>query len=176
MVRTDWRIELLRSHRRLFEVGLGEPEKSLSYPLCASGWCDVLHRLCARVETALSKSETFAFVRIIQQFGVLRVDYDAMVSDATSFRIVEAVNLAIARSACTCEVCGARGRLYSQGGGRATRCADHAAGYPLPIEIGSENVRQYRRTRRKLDMFYASYDREADTLTEISPPLADMDE
>jgi hypothetical protein len=172
----DWRIDLMRSHPRLFEIISGEPERSRGYPLCEAGWRDVLERLCFRIEAALQESETFGFVRIKQKFGVLRVDWRAEVPDETSVGIREAVNLAAARSACTCEVCGADGRLYSERGWLATRCAEHAAGDPVPVEIGSENVRPYRRTHGNPDMLYARYDREADTLTEVPRPRARLKE
>jgi hypothetical protein len=87
----DWRIDLMRSHPRLFEIISGEPERSRGYPLCEAGWRDVLERLCLRIEAALQESETFGFVRIDQKFGVLRVDWHAEVSDETSVRIREAL-------------------------------------------------------------------------------------
>jgi DNA-directed RNA polymerase subunit RPC12/RpoP len=124
----DWRIDFMRSHPSLLEVMPREPERSFGYPLCEAGWRDILERLCARIEAALQDGETFEFVRIKQKFGILRVDWDGEVSDETRLRIGEAINLAVARSACTCEICGAEGRLYSRRGWLATLCAEHAAG------------------------------------------------
>jgi hypothetical protein len=135
MTRTsDWRIDLIRAHPRLFEIMPDEPERSFGYPLCEAGWRDILERLCIRIENALRANETFEFVRIKQKLGVLRVDWDGEVSEETKVPIGEAVNLAVARSACSCEICGAEGRLYSNRGwcrsGPASRTFASCAGRP----------------------------------------------
>ncbi|HEY0570544.1 MAG TPA: hypothetical protein VGD16_03305 [Enterovirga sp.] len=177
MTRTsDWRIDLIRAHPRLFEIMPDEPERSFGYPLCEAGWRDILERLCIRIENALRANETFEFVRIKQKLGVLRVDWDGEVSEETKVPIGEAVNLAVARSACSCEICGAEGRLYSNRGWLATRCAEHAAGAPVPVRPGFENLRFMRRTPGTANMYYARYDRETDTLTEVSPPSLGSEE
>jgi hypothetical protein len=172
----DWRIDFMGVHARLFDIMHGEPQRSPGYPLCEAGWRDVLERLCARIETLLQDGETFEFVRIKQKMGIIRVDWDGEVSDETRIRIVDAVNLAVARSACTCEVCGAGARLYVSRDWLATACAEHAAGDPVPVRPGFKNVHLLRRTPGAPDMYYARYDRETDTLTEVSPPLPDSEE
>ncbi|MGY4330225.1 hypothetical protein ACVWWG_004642 [Bradyrhizobium sp. LB7.2] len=47
-----------------------------------------------------------------------------------------------------------------------------AAGEPVPPRFGAgfENVRRLRRWRGHADMYFASYDRDTDTLTEVPPP------
>jgi hypothetical protein len=172
----DWRIDLMRAHPRLFEIMPDEPERSFGYPLCEAGWRDILERFCTRIETALHDGETFEFVRIKQKFGILRVDWDGEVSGETRLIIGAAINLAVARSACTCEICGVEGRLYSRRGWLATRCAEHAAGAPVPVRPGFENARFLRRTPGTANMYYARYDRETDTLTEVSPPSLGLEE
>jgi hypothetical protein len=167
----DWRIDFMRSLPRLFEVMPREPERSFGYPLCEAGWRDILERLCTKIEAALQDGETFEFVRIKQKFGILRVDWDGEVSDETRLRLGEAINLAVARSACTCEICGAEGRLYSRRGWLATLCAEHAAGDPVRVKPGFANVHFLRRTPGTANMYYARYDRATDTLTEVSPRL-----
>lgn len=165
----DWRIDFMRAHPRLFEVMADEPHLSFGCPRCEEGWRDILQRLCIRIESALREDEKFELIRVKQKFGLLRVGWYDEVSDETRMRIHEAVNLATARSACTCKICGAKGRLYSNRGCLATRCAEHASGDPLRVEAGRENVGHYHRTRGKPDMFYARYDRETDMLTEVPP-------
>jgi hypothetical protein len=172
----NWRIDFMRVHARLFEIMHGEPQRSPGYPLCEAGWRDVLERLCARIEAALQEGETFVFVRIKQKMGIIRVDWDGEVSDETRIRIVDAVNLAVARSASACEICGAEGRLYSNRGWLATACAEHAAGDPVPVRPGFENVRLLRRRPGASDMYHARYDPETDSLTEVSSPLPDSEE
>jgi hypothetical protein len=120
--------------------------------------------------------ETFEFIRIKQKFGVARVDWHGDVSDETRTKIGEAINLAVARSASTCEICDAEGRLYSNRGWLATACAEHAAGDPVPIRPGFENLRVLRRSTNAPEMYHARYDRETDSLTEVLPPLPDSEE
>jgi hypothetical protein len=173
-----WRIDLMRAHPRLFEVMSDEPHLSFGYPLCEEGWRDLMERLCVRIEAALRDGETFQFVRVKEKFGILRADWDAESSEDTEATIGHAVDLAVARSACTCEICGAEGRLYSIRGWLRTRCGEHAAGDPVPPRygLGFENVRPLRRWRGRADVYYARYDRETDTLTEVSPPSVDREE
>jgi hypothetical protein len=168
----NWRIDLMRAHPRLFDVMADEPEMSFGYPNVQEGWRDILERLCGRIEAALRDGETFQFVRIKQKMGILRVDWDAEPSEETEATIGHAVDLAVARSACTCEICGAEGRLHSNRGWLGTRCAEHAAGDPVPPRYrhGFENVRLLRRWRGQADVYWARYDRETDTLTEVPPP------
>jgi len=172
----DWRLDLMQANARLFDLMPGEPQHSPGYPLCEAGWRDVLERLCARIEAALQEGETFEFVRIKQKMGIIRVDWDGDVSDEARTKIDEAINLAVARSASACEICGAEGRLYSNHGWLATACAEHAAGDPVPVRPGFENVRLLRRRPGASDMYHARYDPETDSLTEVSSPLPDSEE
>jgi hypothetical protein len=171
----DWRRDLMLWHPRLFFVLPDELHLSFGYPLCERGWCDVLVRLCRRIEVALRDGETFEFVRIKQKKGILTVDWDSEASEETEVEIGHAVDLAVARSACTCELCGGEGRLYDNAGALETRCAGHAAGDPVPSGYGPgfENVRRLRRWRGQAGVYYARYDRDDDKLTEIPPPAAD---
>jgi hypothetical protein len=164
----DWRVVFMQAHGRLFDLMPNEPERSFGYPLCDAGWRDILERLGIRIEAALQENDTFEFVRIKQKFGVLRADWHGEISNDTSARILEAINLAVARSACTCEICGVEGRRYNNRGWLATACAEHAVGDPEPVRPGFENIRKLRRAAGEPGMYYARYDREADTLTEVS--------
>src|SRR5260370_1127006 len=150
----------------------GTPDGLFGCPLGEGGWLAGLVSLCVRSEAALRDAETLEFVRIRQKVGILRVDSDDEASEDTEATIGHAVDLAVARSACTCEICGAEGRLYSNRGWLGTRCAEHAAGDAVPPRygLGFENVRRLRRWRGRTEMYLARYDRETDTLTEIPPP------
>jgi hypothetical protein len=172
----DWRIDFMQAHPQLFEIMQDEPELTFGSPNCQEGWRDVLERLCARIEAALQEGETFEFVRIKQKMGIIRVDWDGDVSDETRIRIVDAVNLAVARSACTCEVCGAGARLYVSRGWLVTACTEHAAGDPVPVKPGFENIHFLRRKPGAPDKYHARYDRETDSLTEVSPPSPDSED
>jgi hypothetical protein len=168
----DWRLEFMAAHPTLFRIAANEPQLSFGYPLCQVGWRDIIDRVCGRIEHALRESETFEFCRIRQRLGILRVDWDGEVSDDTRIRIVQAVDLAVARSACSCEICGAEGRLYACHGGLSTSCADHAVGSAVNVKAGLENIRLYRWLPGRSDMYRARYDRETDTLTELPPCAA----
>ncbi|MHC2462429.1 hypothetical protein [Bradyrhizobium embrapense] len=173
MAESDWRRDLMTRHPRLFlTVAENDPVRSIGYPRCGRGWQDILVRLCHRIETVLGDREEFEFVRIKEKHGVLRIDWDAEDAE-TECTVGHAVDLAVARSACTCEVCGAEGRTYDNVGWLETRCSQHATGQPVPPRYGPGfgSVRRLRRWRGQADVYYAHYDRESDTLTEVPPPL-----
>lgn len=172
MATEDWGLDLLLRHRRLFTVMVDEPTRSAGYPFCGRGWAEILNRLCGRVEDALRAGETFEFVQIKAKMGILRIVWDGEPCEETEATIGHAVDLAVARSNCTCEICGREGRLFNNRGWLETRCIDDAAGEPVPprFGVGFENVRRFRRWRGHADMYFAKYDRETDTLTEVPPP------
>jgi hypothetical protein len=171
----DWRIALVEAHPRLFDSPAGNLNRTTGYPTCEEGWRELLERMCERMETALLEGETIRIVQIQEKFAGLRCYWRGNVSTATTAKIMEAIALAEARSACTCEQCGAEGRLYNRGGLYATRCAAHALGAEVP-ERDSEIVHVvrvatadgYRHVRRR-------YDRETDSFTEV-PPAKDSEE
>jgi len=72
--------------------------------------------------------------------GTLRFYWDAKLSKHAQAAVEEAIRLAYARSACTCEICGNIGRLYSRRGWLMTLCSEHAKGDPVPVKPSSENV------------------------------------
>ncbi|MCK1606348.1 hypothetical protein IVB02_34400 [Bradyrhizobium sp. 166] len=168
----DWGRELMLRHRRLFVMMTDEPFRS-GYPLCGRGWQDILMRLCRRIEAALGEGEIFEFSQIRQRRGILGIKWDGEASEGTEAKIGEAAHLAVARSACTCEVCGRAGSLHNNKGWLQTRCAEDAVGgerVPPRFGVGFENVRRLRRWRGHADIYFARYDRETDTLTEVPPP------
>ncbi|WP_198034806.1 hypothetical protein [Bradyrhizobium sp. WSM1417] len=168
----DWGHDLMLRYRRLFVMMADEPILSFGYPLCGHGWQDILVRLCDRIEVALRDGETFEFALIKQKMGILRIAWDGEASEDTESRIDHAVDLAVARSACTCEICGRDGRLHNNKGWLETRCTEDAAGEPVPprFGVGFENVRRFRRWRGQAEMYFARYDRTTDTLSEVPPP------
>jgi hypothetical protein len=56
--------------------------------------------------------------------------------------------------------------------GSPARDAVHTAGDPVPVEIGSENVRPYRRTHGRPEMLTGATTKRADNLTEVPRPTA----
>ncbi|WP_074118766.1 hypothetical protein [Bradyrhizobium sp. AS23.2] len=168
----NWRVELIRAYPNLFHPPAGHPESARGYPWCEEGWHDLLQRLCVRLEAALREGETIQILQIKEKFALLRVYWSGDVSPETAARLREAIALAEARSACTCERCGAEGRLYRDGGVYMTRCAEHAQGAPVPGEPGQENIPLIRLPASNGYRIGARrYDREADSF--IDTPSSD---
>jgi hypothetical protein len=173
----DWRIELIEAHRGLFHPPAGAPGSAVGYPWCEEGWHDLLQRLCVRLKAALGDDERIQIVQIKEKFGTLRVYWRGEVMPATAAKLHEAIALAEARSACTCEQCGADGRLYNNAGVYMTRCAAHAKGAPVPTELGQENVHLVRiPTPDGYRIVPRRYDRDTDTLAEVPRPTKSSEE
>jgi hypothetical protein len=167
----DWRIDLIEAHPGLFHPPAGRPEAAQGYPTCEEGWRDLLDRACARIEAALVEGDTFRVLQIKEKFGTLRFYWGGGMSDTARARVEEAIALAAARSACTCEICGAEGRLYNRGGWLATACAEHAKGEPVPVEPGFENlhvVRTFGPGRFPI-VSCRRYVRETDSFLDVDP-------
>jgi hypothetical protein len=88
------------------------------------------------------------------------------------------VDLAEARSACTCEICGAEGRLYDHSDWLTTRCAEHAEGEPIPVRLGFENVHVVRRIigGRVRVVSCRRYDRATDSFIDLPPESLGIEE
>jgi len=174
----DWRIALVEAHPNLFHPPEAHPEAADGYPTCHDGWRDLLERACVRIEAALADGGgTFRASQIKEKFGGLRFYWWGQVSPETAARINEAIALAEARSACTCETCGEVGQLYRHGGIYATRCAAHAKGQPVAAEQGRENVHVVRRaTPSGFRMAPRRYDRATDTFIDVGPGAPGIEE
>ena len=92
----------------------------LGYPECVEGWCDLLDRARGRIEAALAGNDTFTTLQIKEKYGTLRLYWRGCLLKEAEAKVEEAIDLAEARSACTCELCGAEGRLHSRGDWLAT--------------------------------------------------------
>jgi len=174
----DWRIELLQAHPRLFHGSIDRPYAAEGYPNCEEGWRDLLERACARIEAALVEGGAFRALQIKEKFGTLRFYWDGDMSDAAKAKVEEAIALAVARSACTCEICGAEGRLYNRGGWLATACPQHARGEAVSIKPGFENLRIVRRTVEGSVRIISCqrYDRPADAFVDMDPESLGIEE
>jgi hypothetical protein len=108
--------------------------------------------------------------QIKEKFASLRFYWHGDVSSETAAKIHEAIALAEARSACTCEECGEEGQLYRHGGIYMTRCAAHAKGQPVAAEPGRENVHIVRAaTPDGFRIAPRRYDRATDTFVDVDP-------
>src|SRR4051812_45536846 len=159
----DWAIELIQTHSKLFHPPEGHPEQAAGYPRCESGWRDLLERLCSRIEAALGEQKTIRIVQVKEKFASLRCYWRGDVSAETAARVHEAVALAEARSGCTCEHCGAQGKLYANDAVYKTRCTSHSQGVHVPSGPGLENVHLVRLpTPDGYRLAARRYDRETD--------------
>ena len=176
----DWRIELIEAHPRVFLSPTGRPEDPRGAPSCEEGWRDLLERACVRIEAALVEGGAFRVLQIKEKFGTLRFYWSGDMSDAAKARVEEAIALATARSACTCEICGAEGRLRNRGGWFATACAEHAKEEPVPIKPGWENVHVVRTFGQERGRFpivsCRRYVRDADTFVDVDPRSLGIEE
>src|SRR6267142_4173814 len=137
----NWRIELIEAYPDLFRPPAGTPERAEGLPECGEGWRDLVDRACIRIRTAVeADGGSFRFTQIKEKYGTARLYWEGALTPEADARIEEIIDLAEARSACTCEVCGAEGRLCRAGGWLMTRCAAHVQGHPVPEKPGWENV------------------------------------
>ncbi|MET4278542.1 MULTISPECIES: hypothetical protein [unclassified Bradyrhizobium] len=166
---SGWRARLVESYPDLFHPA-GDPLTAEGWPAVDDGWRDLLERACARIRKAVrADGGSFRATQIKEKFGSLRFYYRIRdLSPRAAARVQEAIDLAEARSATTCEVCGERGFLRA-GGWLATRCDAHAEGRPaVPVDDGFENLHVDRRADGRVR--YRFYDRDADRFVEAGRP------
>jgi hypothetical protein len=136
-----WRQQLVERHPELFIRAFRGVPVSRGYPPCSDGWRDIVTNVVEKVSAAAA-GRPVRFTRMSEEHGSLRIHWaaEADLPKDAEVAIEEAVSLAEARSACTCQTCGAEGSLYSSGSWLLTACPDHARGVPVPVRSGLENV------------------------------------
>jgi hypothetical protein len=166
-----WRDALVSKHRHLFEDGSGAAH---GYPAVGDGWRELLERAVDRIAAAVGHGQMTIF-QIKQKHGTLRLYHSsaADLDEAAQYSVEEAVALAEARSACTCEICGGEGRLFEKGDWLATACEKHAVGQPVTVPCGWENVHIVRNFDAGSTRMIACrrYMRATDTFEDV-PPLS----
>ena len=155
-----------------------EAERRTGLPNCEEGWRDLLERCCARIEAALAEGGALRVLQIKEKFGALRFYWSGHLPDAAKAKVDEAIALAAARSACTCEICGAEGRLYNRDGWLATACPEHAKGELKPIRPGFENIHIVRTfgAGRFPIVSCRRYIRETDSFVDVDPKSLEIEE
>jgi hypothetical protein len=168
----DWRLELIRTYPDLFHPLPGDPPTAEGWPCVGDGWRDLLERACARIRMAVqAEGGTFHATQIKEKYGTLRFYWEGALSPKTDALVEEAIDLAEARSACSCEVCGAEGRLYGPGW-LVTRCATHAEGRrPVEIKPGFDNIHLVQRLvdGKLRTVTCRRYDRATDSFVDVDP-------
>jgi len=174
----NWRVELIEAYPDLFQPPADFPGAAAGSPECDAGWHDLLDRMCVRIRTAVqADGGAFKFSQIKEKFATLRVYWDGTLSPKAGAHVEEAIELAEARSGCTCEVCGEEGRLRG-GGWMTTRCEAHAEGRPaVEPRAGFENmhiVRHYVGGKRHVTC--RRYDRDTDSFVDVDPASIGIEE
>jgi hypothetical protein len=178
-----WRDRLLARHPRLFPDarlfdGPDGPTLSASgWPAVPDGWRAVVETACRRLNDAIAADPTAELVvlDIGEKWGELRIDVSSIgLNDAPREAVQLAVDLAEARSAHVCELCGGPGRLVTRNRWLATRCEADAQDH-VPVRAEDRDLqiitkfvdgKPVRRARR--------YDVAADSFAPAALP-ADME-
>jgi hypothetical protein len=162
---------LIETYPDLFSPPVGVPEGAKGCPECGGGWWDLLDRACQRIRVALSEGERFHFLQIKEKYGSARIYWTGRLSTEAEARVREAIDLAQARSACCCELCGEEGRLHRVGGVLTTRCVDHAQGRPVEIRPGFDNLLVVQRLvdGRLRTVACRRYERATDSFVDVDP-------
>jgi hypothetical protein len=176
-----WQDALVARYPRLFLSGdnqAGIP----GYPLVGDGWRDLVERAVGRIADviAAAPSASVTLVEIKSKYATLRMYWNgAGLTKAAENAIAEAIDKAEARSACTCETCGAAGVLHRVGRQLLIACAEHAmGGAPVPIEQGWENIHFLRGTRdgKTAIIVCRRYVRETDQFVDVDPSSLGIEE
>jgi hypothetical protein len=139
----SWQSDLIARHPGLFTVIENGQSYTPGYPPVGDGWRELVETAVERIAAAVSAApDCLKIVQIKEKYATIRIYWSAGpgLTDAMRDGVEEAIELAEARSACTCETCGAEGRLYSRGGWLATACAEHSEGEPVAERRDLENV------------------------------------
>ncbi|MDH2386402.1 hypothetical protein [Bradyrhizobium sp. CER78] len=171
----NWQQDLVNLHPEVFVRRFRGIAASPGYPVCHDGWCDIVSKLVERVSAAAAGYPIY-FVQILEGRGCLKVYWKADASIPTSVErmINEAIELAEARSACTCAICGAKGQLFSSGNRLLTACPDHSRGNSVPVPSALQDVHIVRAfIRDNLSVACRRYDWLQDKFVEIYPAHVD---
>ena len=174
----DWRAKLIEAYPDIFHPLPDNPGVAEASPECGEGWRDLLDRACARIRAVVhADGGSFKATQVKEKYATLRFYWEGALSPEADAKVEEIIDLAEARSACTCEVCGEEGRLYQSGCWMMTRCAVHAEGHAVVIEPSFEDVYVKERIvgqRRKITC--RRYDRKTDSFIVIDPGSLGIEE
>jgi hypothetical protein len=170
-----WQAALLARYPDLFIEESGGRIGTPGYPTCGDGWRDLVETAVGRIATAVAgaPSGSVLITQIKEKFGALRLYWHGRnnLPEATCAAVEEAIHLAEARSACTCEQCGEPGRLYKRGGQLLTACDTHARGETVKIQPRRENIHIVRALKDgKLTIASCRrYVRQTDSFVDVPP-------
>jgi hypothetical protein len=114
----------LRAKHLIFAQPAGVPMSRFALDGIAvgDGWAAILSDLATEIEQhcAASGDQLPGVLQVKEKFGTLCVHVGQVDDDVRSI-----IDRAEQRSAKTCEICGAAGSLWSDGGWMRTRCDEH---------------------------------------------------
>ena len=171
----SWQADLVARYPHLFDTEIHGQIRRPGRPEVGDGWRDLVETAIGRIATAVAAAPTgsVGIDQIKEKFGTLRLYWHGCnnLTETTCAAVGEAVHLAEARSACTCETCGAEGRLYKSGGWLLTACEQHAKGNAVEVRPGRENVHIVRTLKDgKLSIVSCRrYVRETDSFVDVPP-------
>lgn len=145
-IERNWKTKLVGRYPDLFRPPHGMLEVTEGALECGEGWWSILDTACIRIRAALAIGlGTFRFTQIKEKAGTLRIYWAGRLSGSTEERIREAIDLAEARSACCCELCGHEGHLFRNEGILTTRCLAHSGGVRVEARDGFANIHLVQR-------------------------------
>jgi hypothetical protein len=141
-----WQQDLVDLHPEMFIRTFRGVSFSTGYPSCPDGWRDIVTKLVERVSAA-ALGYPVHFTQILERHGRLTIYWKAEASlpKGVECAIEQAIELAEARASCSCAICGANARLFSNAGRLVAVCPDHAQGVQVPVRPGWENLHIVRR-------------------------------
>lgn len=174
----NWRAALVEAYPDLFHPPADHPGVAQACPECGEGWRDLLEHACVRIRAAVqADGGSFKATQVKEKYATLRFYWDGTLSPEANAKVEEIIDLAEARSACTCELCGEQGWLYQSGCWMMTRCALHAGGRAVGVEPSFENVHVKERiVGRRREIICRRYDRKTDSFIAIDPGSLGIEE
>jgi hypothetical protein len=170
-----WQSALLARFPALFNQEINGRIIAQGYPSVDDGWRDLVETAIGRVANAVATAPvgSLHIRQIKEKFATIRIYWsgDRGLTDAMNAAVDEAIELAEARSACTCEICGAPGRQFKFGGWVKTVCGEHGRkGVPAHEIPGPENIHVTIRSMDGKPVVRARrYVRATDSFEEIDP-------
>lgn len=174
-----WRREFVARHPLLFAAGFHGPDGPIAV---GDGWRGVVGAMLVQMTKVLDPSvaSIVAIDRIESKYGTMRTHVAGLgLSNAVRRRIEEAADLAEARSAHACEICGADGRLFeTPSGWLVTACDAHGDGVSVGGARGDAGlvVRRVCDGGRLTIVSCKRYARSEDRLVDIDPHSVGLEE
>jgi hypothetical protein len=176
-----WQADLVARYPDLFNQEIHGRVIAPGYPSVGDGWRDLVETAVGRIATAVAAAPegSLKLGQIKEKFATLRIYLDRRraLSDQANAAIDEAIELGEARSACTCETCGAEGRLFKAGGWFMTACDVHGKGKTVPQKPGLMNLHvTCKNVDGKRVLRAQRYIRATDSFEEVDPSTLHFDE